>query len=128
MVPFLSPAWLRALATEAASSEELRHATRSISLVVGHVVTGGPQGDVAFRLAFHHGTVDVATGSDQADVVLVEDYETAAALSRGQLTPSEAVAAGRLKVRGRVQALVDHQEAFSGLGDVFGALRATTTY
>jgi putative sterol carrier protein len=125
---FLSPEWLHELAAEAASSPTLREAARGVSLTVSHKVTGGPQGDVEYRVRFGDGRVDVVPAGGQADVAVSQSYATAAAISRGELAPAEAFARGRLRLGGQPRLLAEHREAFARLDDVFASLRARTDY
>ena len=128
MSAFLSPEWLRELAAAASTSESLGRAANGIFLTVSHRVTGGPQGDVEYRVRFADGTVEVLAGPGEADLVVDQPYATAAALSRGELTPSEAFASGQLRLGGRPRVLAEHREAFSRLADVFAEVRARTAY
>jgi hypothetical protein len=120
-VRFLSPEWLdsmRAATAPAAPGTDLRVRQR---------VTGGPDGDVEYVLALAGGEVRFeATGP--ADVELTADYETAAAISQGVLSPAAAFAAGRLRVGGAVSSLVAHQDAFAGLGKLLAGVAEATTY
>lgn len=121
---FLSPEWLdsiRSATAPAAPATEVRIRQR---------VTGGPDGDVEYVVALAGGKVHVepAGAAGPADVELVTDYETAAAISQGQLTPAAAFAAGRLRMGGAVGSLVAHQEAFAGIGRLLGDVAGATTY
>ncbi len=128
MIRFLSPEWLAALGAAAAGNERLCQAAADIDLTVRQVVRGGPDGDVSYSLRLAHGSASVTTGGDDADIEVVQDYGTAAAISRGDLTPAAAFAAGRLKLGGQVGRLMRHGNVAVGLGDVFGSLRASTSY
>lgn len=132
MARFLSPAWLDELAAAAAGSDQLRRAAAGVDLSVRHVVLDGPDGDVSYSFRLAGGEVSVAgdggDGADEADVEMASDYSTAAAISRGELSPAVAVAAGRVRLKGRVALLGTHQEVFAGLGDLFGPVRASTEY
>jgi len=129
---FLSAEWLSAMGTAVARSDRLRQASEGIDLTVRQVVNGGPEGDVTYALRLADGTVTVIAGDGHpdadADLEVVQDYATAAAISRGDLTPSAAFAAGRLKLGGNVGVLVRHGDVAAGLDDLFGSLRAETTY
>jgi hypothetical protein len=125
---FLSPAWLAELDAAAGGDERLREASRGVRLTVHHHVTGGPGGDVDYRVTFADGEVTVRPGAGEADVAVHQGYETAAAISRGQLAPAEAFAAGRIRLGGRPGLLSQHREALSPLGDLFAALRERTSY
>ena len=128
MSRFLSPEWLRELAVEAAASESLRGAAKGMSLTVGHRVTGGPGGDVEYRVRFADGRVDVAPGPGKADVTVHQPYATAVAISRGDLAPADGFASGQLRLGGEPRLLAEHREAFARLSDVFAALRSRTSY
>lgn len=119
---FLSPEWLDHLATVAAS------ASPAVEVSVQQRVTGGPDGDVEYTLRLAGGTVRVEPGPGQADVELTTDYETAAAISQGELSPASAFAAGRLRIGGSVGALVTHQEAIAGVARLLNDVAGATTY
>lgn len=128
MSRFLSPQWLAELAAAAATSESLRRTTANVYLTVGHRVTGGPDGDVEYRVRFAGGTVEVLPGPGEADVTVDEPYATAVAVSRGDLAPSEAFATGHLRLGGQPRLLAEHREAFTRLDDVFAGVRDRTVY
>ncbi|HEX3394852.1 MAG TPA: hypothetical protein VHS52_10015 [Acidimicrobiales bacterium] len=137
MARFLTREWLDALAAEAAGSDRLCGAVTDIDLTVRQVVLGGPDGDVAYTLRMAHGTVAVTPDdrttraggdSDDVDLEVVQDYPTAVAISRGDLAPAAAFAAGRIRLGGRVGLLTRHGDVVGGLGDLFASLRASTTY
>ena len=120
-VRFLSPEWLdsmRAATAPAAPATALRVRQR---------VTGGPDGDVEYVLALAGGEVRFEPAGP-ADVELTTDYDTAAAISRGDLSPAAAFAAGRLRVGGEVSSLVAHQDAFAGIGRLLSGVAEATTY
>ena len=130
MGQFLSPEWLRELGEAAAASAALQEVAGHVDLTVHHQVTGGPQGDVEYRVRIGDGTVVVESGAGPAgaDVDVRMPYMTAVAINRGELAPSQAFAAGRVRLGGRPGALARHREALARLNDVFGELRARTTY
>lgn len=107
---FLSPEWLQHLASAASAAP-----VAGGPVSVHHRVTGGPDGDVEYTVRVAGGRATVDPGPQDADVRIVQDYATAAAISRGELTPAAAFAGGRLTLGGRVGLLVDHQAAFAAL-------------
>jgi hypothetical protein len=135
MARFLGPEWLDLLAEAAASAASAPSAAAPASdgtrppFAIRQVVTGGPDGDVEYVVRAHAGRFSVhRAGEVEADVDVVQDYETASAISQGRLSPSVAFAAGRLKMGGGVGRLAAHQEEFAGLGALLARVRATTTY
>lgn len=119
---FLSPAWLAHMASTTAG------ASPAVTLSVHQQVTGGPGGDVEYTLRVADGTVRFEPGPGPGDVDLVCDYETAAAISQGQLSPAAAFAAGRLRVGGSVGALVANQDALAQVARLLGGVAEATTY
>ncbi len=107
---------MRAATAPAAPGTELRVRQR---------VTGGPHGDVEYVLALAGGEVRFEPAGP-ADVELSTDYDTAAAISQGLLSPASAFAAGRLRIGGSVGALVANQEAFAGMAKLLTGVVETT--
>ncbi len=128
MSAFLSPEWLGELAEAAAASDSLRRAAGRVVLTVAHRITGGPQGDVEYRVRFRHGVVEVLPGPGPSEVTVEQPYATAAAISRGDLAPSEAFATGQLRLGGQPRLLAEHREVFAHLEDVFATVRARTSH
>jgi len=104
------------------------YATTDVSLAVHQRITGGPDGDVEFTLRLRHGAVSVEPGPGAADVEILEDYGTAAAISQGHLSPARAFAAGRLTLSGAVGLLVEHQATLAAIGKHVAGMADATTY
>jgi hypothetical protein len=128
---FLSDEWITALAL--ACGGEPGNAPRGADrLVVEPAVVGVPErGEVRYRVSFDDVSCTVngvALGAPAADVRLETDYATAVALARGEMNAQAALAAGRLRVSGDVARLAAHATALARLGDVFAAVRPSTTF
>lgn len=121
---FLSQEWLEQMSAAAST------ASPDVALSVHQSVTGGPDGDVEYILRLAGGRVRFEPGpaATPADVELTSDYETAAAISQGRLSPASAFAAGRLRMGGAVSSLVAHQEVFTELGRLLAGVAGATTY
>ena len=128
MAEFLSDEWIRALGHAARAAGD--SGTGDDVLVVEPVVREVPgRGEVRYRVMCDTTVRDVTSGSDApADVRLETDYPTAAALARGELNAQTALADGRLIVTGDVARLAGHASAVAKLGDLFAAVRASTTF
>jgi len=101
MVTFLSPEWVERQ-RELLSGLPGETGEGAATVRVQHVVTGGPDGDVAYHLAFEDGrVVDGGPGTDpDAQVVLTTVHEVAAEIAAGDVEPSVAFMQGRLKTEG----------------------------
>jgi hypothetical protein len=121
-VRFLSGEWFARLESATAT------ASPTVDLTVRQRVTGGPGGDVEYTVRLANGTVRFEQGPGPADVELMTDYETAAAISQGRLSPASAFAAGRLRIGGSVSTLVASHEAFAGMAKLIGRVAEETTY
>ncbi|MEO7837236.1 MAG: SCP2 sterol-binding domain-containing protein [Acidimicrobiales bacterium] len=133
MARYLSQAWFDEVNEAARNSPSLRHATVGAHLTLQQVVTGGPEGDLQYWLRIEDGSVRAALGAAQAadltpDATVTQPYETAAAVSRGELSTEDAFLDGRIRLRGDISVLVRHQSMLSGLGAVFGEVRDRTDY
>lgn len=121
-VRFLSREWLNRMASS------MSPLAPDIVLAIHQRVTGGPDGDVEYTVRIDHGSVSVEPGPGTADVEIIEDYGTAAAISQGTLSPAAAFASGRLKLGGSVTLLVEHQDALAAVGERMAGLADTTSY
>jgi putative sterol carrier protein len=129
MARFLSAEWLEQVAAAAHDDEELQAAAGGVSLTVQQVVTGGPDGEVAWHVRLGDGGVAIVAGrTPDAEVVITQSHETATDVGRGDLTPAEAFASGRLKMAGQVGLLIRHQPAFEQLGIALAGVREATTF
>jgi hypothetical protein len=126
---FLSDEWICALGSIAREAGD--HAADEV-LVVEPVVRGVPgRGEVRYRVTCATTVCDVTPASEYdapADVRLETEYATAVALARGDTNAQTALADGRLVVSGDVARLASHASAVARLGDLFTAVRASTTF
>ena len=121
-VRFLSREWLEHMTSAAPPARP------DLAVSVHQRVTGGPDGDVEYTVRVAGGRVTFEPGGGPADVELVSDYETAAAISSGRLGAGAAFASGRLRVRGSVSSLVAHRDVFATIGTALGGPADGTAY
>src|SRR4051794_8288487 len=116
MPRYLSPAWFEAAERAINGSVSLPAQAAGIDIVVQHVVTGASDGAVTYHIRVGGDGVSIHRG-ETADptVVFSEDYGTAAAISRGELSAQSAFMTGRIKVRGDLPRLVEQSSAFSDI-------------
>jgi putative sterol carrier protein len=148
---FLSPAWaaeldtaLRGLELPGTGPEAGPGTAGNLRAPVGLVtvvqeVRDTPDGDVRLILEIGADGVHLRVetpGEGQAPgdesplptVTIAVSYADAASLSRGELTPAEALNAGRIRVRGDLSALVAGQEMLVAARSATAGLAASTTY
>jgi putative sterol carrier protein len=126
---YLTEEWLDAAQRAIDSDAALAVATKDVQLTVQQVVTGGPDGDAAYRVEIDDGTVRIVSGeADDATVTFMQNWETATAIGRGELSAQGAFMTGRIRVCGDLPKLVEYGSLFGGVDDVFADLRAQTTY
>ncbi len=75
-----------------------------------------------------HLELDRGADGPAPDVTVSLDYADAAAMSRGDLTPAEAVATGRIRVRGDLSVLVAVHGLLTAAGPRLAGLSAGTDY
>jgi hypothetical protein len=127
---FLSPAWLAALhdAAERAPGG-VDGGADGPRLVVQQVVTGGPKGIVEYHVVVDGGATTVHAGrAPDPTITFTQDRDTAAAVSRGELSAQGAFMTGRIRVRGNLTELIERQGLLAGLDDVFASVRNMTEY
>ena len=125
MPQYLSPAWIDAVRQAVVGCL----ADTGTSLRLTQVVRGGPEGDVTYHLAVQDGRAafDAGPAKDE-DVRLVQDWDTAVAVARGELHAQEAFLRGRIHLHGDAAALVAALPVFDALEDAVASVRAETTY
>lgn len=129
MAVFLSPEWVAELDAAARASDPPATLTEDLTLTVQQVVQGAPQGEVLYYVTIDRDGVRVRPGSaDSPDLELFADYDVARAISAGTANAQEALAIGRLKIKGRLDLLLGHEGALAALDEIFTSVRNATTY
>jgi len=125
---FLSETWLDELDRALRASEDVSALS---PIVIEQVVVDVPgRGEVRYRFRVDGGGARVTQGAgpEPPDVRLTTDYRTAVAIALGTENAQIALARGRLRLGGDVDALVRRADALGALHDATAALRAATTY
>ena len=120
---YLSDSWLHAADQALQGLEPL-----PVSLVVGYLVEGGPDGDRRYSVRFGPESVGIISGTDAADVVLQLDWNLAVGVALGQDSAQRAFLDGGLRLAGDVNLLLVHTAALASFDDRLATLRATTDY
>ncbi len=141
MARFLSEEWIGAFNAalagvdlDGAGSGSVRASSGRFRVEeVVHGVPGRPEaaGPLRLLLAVEDASAVLALAEPDtppADVVISLPYDDAAALSRGELDPTEALAAGRVRVRGDLSVLVAGQAVLAAAAGKMSGLQAETTF
>jgi alkyl sulfatase BDS1-like metallo-beta-lactamase superfamily hydrolase len=129
MARFLSDEWIAALDQAVSSDDQLPHVASGIHLIVQQVVVGRDGHQTCYATRVDDGRVELTPGpADDADATITEDYDTAAALARGETTPQDAILAGKIRVSGDLGALLKGQEVLDRVRTLFDDVRARTDY
>lgn len=124
MASYLSPEWFEQVGALTGPP-----ALAQTGLIVQHLVSGAPGGAVSYYLRLSEaGATIVAGRATRADVTFAEEYDTAIAVARGELTAPAALLAGRIRVGGDLAALVAHQDVLAFDDPVPATVRAETTF
>lgn len=125
MAEFLTEAWvaeLDATARAATLPEDLR-------LVVQQVVLSARGLETAYAIRIEGGRASVVSGRvEGADLTFTQDHATAVAIARGELSAQVAFMAGRLRVGGDVQQVMECARELTTLDDMLAPARAATTW
>lgn len=138
MTRFLSPEWMDAFnhaltdVAVAPPGPEAGLAVRGGRFSLGQVVTGGPDGDVRSTLRVVDGRVTLTAtdpGDDGGPAVTIRlTWDDAVSMAAGELAPGEAIAAGRVRVRGDLSVLAEAQAVLAAVQPHLQELRERTEY
>jgi hypothetical protein len=132
MPRYLSPAWVEAfnaalagldLSDAIAGTAEGSLTAADGSFGVAQVVTDGPDGPIRTVLTVDGGQVSLVADPDEtlpSNVTIVLSYADALAIARAELEPADALAAGRVRVRGELAVLVAGQAVLNAATAALG--------
>lgn len=117
MSKFLTEEWAQDVTTALNNHEGFKNAIGAADLAIQFSVEDGPDGDVDYYLKSSGGTTNVSIGAlDDPDVTVTQSYESATAISKGELNTQTAFMTGKLKVSGNLAKLMMHQSAVQQWG------------
>lgn len=117
MSKFLTEEWAQEVTTALNGHQGFKNAIGAADLNVQFNTEGGPDGDVNYYLSTGGGNATMGIGDlENADVTVKQSYDTAAAISKGELNTQTAFMTGKLKVSGNLAKLMMHQSAIQQWG------------
>ena len=124
MAKFLSEEWGTAVREALNANENFKNAAKGVEICIQQVISNVPgQGEVKYWTKISNGTVEGGIGdAPSPDVTIAQDYETAAALNRGELNAQAAFMQGKLKVTGNMGKLLQHQGVIQAMQPVIQSI------
>ena len=117
MSKFLSDEWASEVTTALNSHDGFKNAIGEAELGIQFSTTDAPEGEVDYYLKAGGGNATMALGTlEGADVTVKQTYDTATAISKGDLNTQSAFMTGKLKVSGNLAKLMMHQGAIQQWG------------
>ena len=111
MAKFLTAAWMDALTEQINAHDGFKSAIASVDLTLQFETSDPPEGtEAVYHIAIADGTATAAPGAAEgADATIGSTYETAVAISKGELNTQMAFMTGKLKVSGNMAKLMMNQ-------------------
>ena len=123
MSKFLTEEWAGDVTKALNTHEGFKNAIGAADLGIQFSTEGGPDGEVDYYLKSSGGTSEMAVGAlDDPDVTVKQSYDTAVAISKGELNTQTAFMTGKLKVSGNLAKLMMHQGAIQQWGNAVSSL------
>ena len=115
MAKFLTKEWLEALTATVNENDTFKTAIANVDLTLQFETTDPPEGtEAVYYLAIKDGGLDAAAGGiEDADATIANDYETAVAISKGELNTQMAFMTGKMKVSGNMAKIMMNQAVFT---------------
>lgn len=115
---FLSEEWAAAVTEALNGSDAFKQAAGSNSATLQQVVST-PEGEIKYYFKLDGGKAEVALGEvDSPDATITQDYDTAVALSKAELSGTAAYMSGKVKVSGDLMKLMTLQGMFNTLPSI----------
>jgi putative sterol carrier protein len=122
-VKFLSEEWAEALKTALNADEAFRTAAASSSARIQQVITQNG-GETRYWIVIADGTIDMGIGDlDTVDATITESYDSAVALSKGELNAVTAFMTGKIRIAGNMGMLMGLQAALSRLPPAMSSIQ-----
>lgn len=114
-VKFLSEEWASAVTEALNNSDAFKQAAGSQSAKIQQVVET-PEGEKRYYFKLENGQAEVSTGEIEGpDATVSQDYDTAVALAKSELSGTAAYMSGKLKLQGDLMKMMQLQGLFNTL-------------
>ena len=114
-VKFLSKEWAEEVKSALQNNEQMKSSAGAMSARIQQVISGS-DGETRYWFTIENGQMDLGLGDiDNPDATITQDYDTAAAPAKNELTGTAAYMSGKLKVSGDLMKLMQLQGVLSQL-------------
>lgn len=121
---FLSEEWALNATAAFADHPGLEEALAGADLLIQFSVTEAAEGTVDYYILAEGGRAELSLGKrPDADVTLVSDYDTAVAVSKGELNIQNAYFSGKIDVAGNLAKLIKDRNAVLSLAKAVTSLK-----
>jgi putative sterol carrier protein len=121
-VQFLSDEWAAELKLRLNANEAFRNGLGGSGARIQQVIST-PEGERRYWLRAENGQIDMGSGDvPSPDATITQDYDTAVALSRGELNAVSAYMTGKLKISGNLMMLMGLQGSLAELPRVMAEM------
>ena len=123
MSKYLSQEWVQEVTSTLSQHQGFKNAIGDADLGIQFSTSDAPHGETDYYLATSDGNATMALGTlENADVTVKLSYDTATAISKGELNVQTAFMTGKLKVSGNLAKLMMHQAAIQQWAAAVGEL------
>ena len=121
---FLTKEWLEALTLALQAHEGFKGATATTELTLQFEVSDAPAGtEPVYLITLGGGSVQATAGPGASpDVTIVNSYETAVAVAKGELNTQMAFMTGKIKVAGNMTKLITNQAMLTQFASATAAM------
>jgi len=121
---FLSTDWLTDLNETVNAHEGFKKAIANVELTLQFDVPDAPDGaEKRYSFTIQDGSLVAAAGdADSPDATISNSYETAVAVSKGDMNTQMAFMSGKLKVSGNMAKIMMNQGVFNAFADAASAV------
>ena len=121
---FLTKEWLEALTLALQAHEGFKGATATTELTLQFEVSDAPAGtEPVYLITLGGGSVQATAGPGASpDVTIVNSYETAVAVAKGELNTQMAFMTGKIKVSGNMTKLITNQAMLTQFASATAAM------
>ena len=122
-VKFLSDEWLSEVESRLNSNEGFQTAAKGQAARLQQQISGAPMGDVSYGFVLDGGKVAMTKGEiENAEATVSQDYATAVAISKQELSGQQAFMQGKLKVSGNLMKIMQLQGTLAAMAPAMEGL------